>query len=109
VYGEGPTRIKDGQFSDGTQATYQPEDLRFTTREEHLYVTALGGVRDGRIDIRSLGSNLTLFPQEIGSVRMLGHPEPHLEFERGGHSLTVRLPESAAQTPMPVLRIDPAR
>ncbi|WP_078862664.1 alpha-L-fucosidase [Streptomyces sp. NRRL F-5123] len=108
VYGEGPTQIKDGQFTDGAQAAYQPEDLRFTTRKEHLYVTALGGVRDGRIDVRSLGRNLTLFPQEIGSVRMLGHPEP-LEFERGSHALTVRLPESAAGTPMPVLRVDPAR
>ena len=109
VYGEGPTQIKDGQFTDGAQATYQPEDLRFTTREEHLYVIALGGVRDGRIDVRSLGRDLTLFPQEIGSVLMLGHPELPLEFERGSHSLTVRLPESAAQTPMPVLRVDPAR
>jgi alpha-L-fucosidase len=106
VYGEGPTRVTDGQFTDGAPVTYQPEDLRFTTRKEQLYVTALGGARDGRVDVRSLGRDLALFQREIGSVRLLGHPDP-LQFERGPHALTVRLPERAAETPMPVLRVDP--
>ena len=106
VYGEGPTRIADGQFTDGAAPTYQPEDLRFTTREEHLYVIALGGARDGRVEVRSLGRDLTLYSKDIGTVRLLGHPDP-LEFERGAHALTARLPERAADTAIPVLRIDP--
>ncbi len=106
VYGEGPTRPTDGQFTDGKPVSYVPEDLRFTTRKEHLYVIALDGSRDGRIDVRSLGRDMTLHQKEIGSVRLLGHPEP-LEFERGPHELSVRLPERSAEEPtMPVLRID---
>lgn len=108
VYGEGPTRITEGQFTDGAAVSYQPEDLRFTTRDEHLYVTALGGARNGRIEVRSLGRDLTLFPREVATVRLLGHPEP-LQFEQGRHTLSVRLPERAAETPMPVLRVDAAR
>jgi alpha-L-fucosidase len=113
AYGEGPTKAADGQFTDGAAPAYLPEDLRFTTRGEHLYVTALGGARDGRIEVRSLGRDLTLYPKQIGTVRLLGHPDP-LEFEQGAHALTVRLPERPAEaamtalTTMPVLRIDPA-
>lgn len=107
VYGEGPTRMADGQFSDGAAPVYQPADLRFTTRGDHLYVTALGGARDGRIEIRSLGRDLALYPREVGAVRILGRPDP-IEYERDAQALTVRLPGHSAKTAMPVLRVDPA-
>jgi alpha-L-fucosidase len=107
VYGEGPTQTEDGQFTDAAPTPYQPEDLRFTTRESHLYVTALGGPRDGRVTVRSLGRARPHSPQEITSVHLLGHPRP-LEFTHGPHALTVRLPENAPAPTMPVLRVDPA-
>lgn len=57
--------------------------------------------------MRSLGRDLTLYNQEVGSVHLLGHPDP-LEFERGAQELMVRLPERGADLPMPVLRVTPA-
>ncbi len=69
-----------------------------------MYVIALGGADNGRIHVRSLGRELTLYPGEVGSVHLLGHPEP-LEYERGAHVLTARLPENAADSPLPVLRV----
>jgi alpha-L-fucosidase len=107
VYGEGPARVAEGQFTENDQPAYGPADLRFTTRDGRLYVTALGGAADGRIRIRSLGRELTLYNEQVGSVHLLGHPEP-LEFEHGPQELMVRLPERGAQTPMPVLRVTPA-
>ncbi|SOD91490.1 alpha-L-fucosidase [Streptomyces sp. Ag109_G2-15] len=106
VYGEGPARVKEGQFTENDQPGYGPADLRFTTRAEHLYVTALGGAQDGRIHVRSLGRDLTLYNQRIGAVHLLGHPDP-LEFERGPHELTVRLPEGTPIPAMPVLKVSP--
>ncbi|MEV5148478.1 alpha-L-fucosidase [Streptomyces sp. NPDC052727] len=106
VYGEGPARVKEGQFTENDQPGYGPADLRFTTRAEHLYVTALGGAQDGRIHVRSLGQDLTLYNQRIGAVHLLGHPDP-LEFERGPHELTVRLPEGTPIPAMPVLKVSP--
>lgn len=50
---------------------------------------------------------MALYPQEIGTVHLLGHPEP-LDFERGPHALIVRLPEQRAETAMPVLRVAPS-
>jgi len=104
VFGEGPTRVSEGQHTEHDQAAYGPADLRFTTRDGHLYVIALGGADNGRIHVRSLGRELALYPGEVGSVHLLGHPEP-LEYERGAHVLTVRLPENAAASPLPVLRV----
>jgi len=107
VYGEGPGRVGEGQFTENDQPAYGPADLRFTTRDNHLYVIALGGAQDGRIHVRSLGRDLTLYHHEVRSVHLVGHPDP-LEYEHGAHALTVRLPESAPAGPLPVLRIAPA-
>ncbi len=107
VFGEGPARVSEGQFTENSAPTYGPADLRFTTRDGHLYVIALGGAADGRVDVRSLGRDLTLYPHRIGAVHLLGHPDP-LEFEHGAHVLSVRLPENAAAGPLPVLRVTQA-
>ena len=70
-------------------------------------VTALGGAADGRIRVRSLGRDLTLYNQRVGAVHLLGHPHP-LEFEHGPDELMVRLPEGVPIPAMPVLRVSPA-
>ncbi|MBR7834194.1 alpha-L-fucosidase [Actinospica durhamensis] len=117
VYGEGPARAVEGKFMERDQDGFGPRDLRFTTRGDVLYVLGLSAPQDGRIEIRSLGSDLTLYQGEVKLIELLGHtgeftPVP-LEFERGPHALTVRLPESwtaghRAAVPLPVLRITAA-
>lgn len=117
VYGEGPAKSVEGGFSEGSQTGYGPRDLRFTTREGLLYVLCLAAPENGRIEIRSLGSDLTLYQDKIARIELLGHtgefePRP-LEFEQGPQALTVRLPESwatghRAAVPLPVLRITAA-
>jgi alpha-L-fucosidase len=117
VYGEGPVKSVEGKFTEGGQAGYGPRDLRFTARDRTLYVLGLSAPQDGRLEIRSLGSDLTLYQERIARIELLGHtrefdPRP-LEFERGPHALSVRLPESWANghrpdVPLPVLRITAA-
>ena len=55
MYGEGPTQVVEGQFSDGIQKHFTPADWRFTTRGGFLYATALKRSADGRYAIRALG------------------------------------------------------
>jgi alpha-L-fucosidase len=117
VYGEGPTRTAEGMFSESKQGDYGPHDLRFTMREGLLYVIGMAAPDGGRIEVRSLGSDLTLYQGRIGRVELLGHtkefePQP-LEFEQRPDALSVRLPESwesghRKDVPLPVLRITPA-
>jgi len=54
-YGEGPTQITDGQFSDGIQKHFTSKDFRFTTAKGYLYATALKCSQDGDYCITSLG------------------------------------------------------
>lgn len=55
LYGEGPTRVLEGQFTDGISKNFTAQDIRFTTREGRLFATALRGAEDGVYCIRQLG------------------------------------------------------
>lgn len=117
VYGEGPAKVADGGFTEDKRTPYGPQDLRFTTREGALYVIGLSAPEGGKVEIRTLGSDLALYRERIARVELLGHtkefvPNP-LEFEQRRDALSVRLPASwdprPGQIPFPVLRITPER
>lgn len=75
-YGEGPTKIVEGQFSDGIKKNFTSEDFRFTTNGGSLYATALKADPDGKYCIRSLAkqdaSKLPKFHGIIRDVEVLG-------------------------------------
>jgi alpha-L-fucosidase len=117
VYGEGPTRMADGGFSEFKQQEYGPADFRFTRRDEHLYVIGLAAPENGRMEIRSLGADLAIHQGRIQRIELLGHThewEPVcLEFEQRADALSVRLPDSwetghQKELPLPVLKITSA-
>lgn len=78
-YGEGPTQIVEGQFSDGIKKNFTPQDFRFTNGRGYLYATALKCSEDGTYCIRSLGeqdaSRQANFHGMIRSVEVLGTKE----------------------------------
>lgn len=78
-YGEGPTQIVEGQFSDGIKKNFTSADFRFTTAHGHLYATALKCSEDGNYCITSLGeqdaSRQANFHGIIRDVRALGTEE----------------------------------
>lgn len=79
TYGEGPTKIVEGQFSDGIKKNFTSEDFRFTTANGLLYATALGSSEDGCYNIVSLGiqdaSRQANFAGMIKGVKILGCEE----------------------------------
>ncbi len=79
TYGEGPTKIVEGQFSDGIKKNFTSQDFRFTTGEGLLYATALAGSENGCYDISSLGiqdaSRQANFAGIIKEVQVLGCKE----------------------------------
>lgn len=54
TYGEGPTKIVEGQFADGIKKNFTSEDIRFTTGGGYLYATALKCSDTGTYCIHSL-------------------------------------------------------
>jgi len=75
-YGEGPTQIVEGQFSDGMKKNFTSKDFRFTTAGGFLYVTVLKCSKDGNYCITSLGeqdaSRQANFHGIIQNVEVLG-------------------------------------
>ncbi|MBO9599550.1 MAG: alpha-L-fucosidase, partial [Cohnella sp.] len=54
TFGEGPTEIKEGQFTDGAATAFTSADIRFTAKGSYLYATVLAYPEDGVVRIRSL-------------------------------------------------------
>lgn len=75
-YGEGPTKIVEGQFSDGIKKNFTSRDFRFTTANGFLYAIALKCSEDGEYCITTLGeqdaSRQANFHGIIRSVEALG-------------------------------------
>jgi len=78
-YGEGPTQIVEGQFSDRFKKNFTSRDIRFTTAHGNLYAIALRGSDDGCYCIESLKiedfSKHANFGGIIKSVEVLGVEE----------------------------------
>lgn len=75
-YGEGPTQVVDGQFSDSIKKNFTSRDFRFTTADGYLYAIAMKCSGDGEYCIRSLGiqdaSRQANFHGIIRDVEVLG-------------------------------------
>ncbi|MBC7234821.1 MAG: alpha-L-fucosidase [Chloroflexi bacterium] len=106
VFGEGPTEIVAGSFADTKRSAFTPRDVRFTTKDNVLYAILLGWPEEGRACLRSLGSDLKLYRQEIASVQMLGVGEP-LPWQRAGDGLYVQMPLQPPCEHAVVLKIMP--
>jgi alpha-L-fucosidase len=130
IFGEGPTQVVGGSFNDTKRASFTSQDIRFTTRtvvrsggrRELLYATILGWPEDGKVVVKSLGTEAGLYQQEIGKVELIfpaGLPgqagsggqlanAQALEFTRGADGLAVTLPDQPPCDHAYVLRITPA-
>ena len=96
IFGEGPAQEKtaklDGPgFNEGKGKPFTSEDIRFATKGDLLYATAMGWPEDGRLVIKSLAKNSEHFPKEIQKVEWLPTKQS-LIFERNQNGLTVSLP-----------------
>jgi alpha-L-fucosidase len=105
TFGEGPTQVAGGSFTDTKRAAFTSQDIRFTTRDGALYATLLGWPDDGKVSIRSLGSHLRMWPGEIKSVRLLGS-DAKLTFDSQPDGLRLALPDAKPCEHAFVLRID---
>jgi alpha-L-fucosidase len=84
VYGEGDARIKGGSFHEGN-VVYSARDLRFTTKDSHLYAIALAWPESGKLTIRSLAG------AHVQAVNLV-HGGEVLQWIREPNSLTIQMP-----------------
>ena len=108
VFGEGPTEVGSGSFSDTRRQAFTAQDIRFSTKGVALYAILLGWPARGEATIQSLGSNLKLYPAEIGTVEMLG-VKGALRWSRGARGLRVQMPAERPCEHAYVLKITPKK
>ncbi len=96
VFGEGPTRVDDGGFTDTKRAAYTPADLRFTRRENSLYVTALAAP-GAVLQVRSLAAG-QFDASALRRVSLLGQ-EGSLAWTQDADGLKIQGIPGAEMTP----------
>lgn len=106
IFGEGPTHIDSGSFTDTKRAPFTSEDMRFTTRGNDLYAIVLHPARNGKVLIKSLGTDAKLFEHAISQVNLLGSSEP-LSFRRDAAGLHITVPAQPDEPSPIALRITP--
>lgn len=91
IFGEGPTEVSEGSFTDTKRADFTGEDIRFTARGDILYAIALAW--PGRqMTVRSLGRAARYWDGPVNAVRLLGHDGP-LRWAQTDQALVIDLPE----------------
>ena len=106
VYGEGPTQVGAGSFTDTQRPAFTASDMRFTTRGDVLYATLLDWPESGKVSIQSLASGLRLYPRQVGAVSLLGS-DSTLRWSRTTRGLNVTLPAERPGNHAWVLKILP--
>jgi alpha-L-fucosidase len=92
VYGEGPTEVAEGEFTDTKRGAFTSQDVRFTTKGDALYAICLARP-EGQVTIRSLGAGSAVRGERIRSVALLGGGELEWSQDEGG--LSIALPVEA--------------
>ena len=98
LFGEGPTQIGEGAFTDTDRSPFTPADMRFTYRAPYLYVNVMAWPEDGAVSSQSLGSKKC--GGVIKKAELLGFDIP-LSWKQETDALTLQA-EGKIQSRFPV-------
>lgn len=105
VFGEGPTEIAEGAFTDTKRADFTAEDVRYTTHGSALYAILLAWPESGLVTFRSLATTAELLQSEVSRVTLLDR-DVELDWSAEPEGLTVRLGASPTGKHAFVLKIE---
>lgn len=104
TFGEGPTEIEEGGFTDTKRGAFTSEDIRFTAKDDVLYAHLLAWPDDGVARIKTLAKGSG---QSIAGVELLGVAD-RVSWTQSGDALELRLPAKRPTGFPAVLKILPA-
>jgi alpha-L-fucosidase len=96
IFGEGPAQqavaaLNAQGFNEGKGKPFTYQDIRFATKGDALFVTAMGWPEDGKLVIKTLAKNSEHFSKEIRKIEWFPTKQA-LAFERNENGLIVSLP-----------------
>ncbi len=95
IFGEGPTQVAAGGFTDSKRQSFTAQDFRFTSKEDIIYCLGMQWPADGVAHIAILGTAKAEAPLKIQRVQLLEHDAP-LPITRDEKGLHVTLPRDAS-------------
>jgi alpha-L-fucosidase len=98
VFGEGPTTIQTGAFTDKQRSPWRGDDIRFTTKGDAIYAIVLGVPEDGVVRIKSLADT------PVQSIALLG-TDQLLPGKVVESALEIRIPVEVTPRPGFVFKI----
>ena len=101
TYGEGPTKIQEGAFTDVNRAAYTSGDIRFTYNTPYLYASVLSWPGTGKVTIKSLKDGSKHFLGHIEAIQVLGY-DHEVSFNRDDRGLQVKV-DGTIDTEYPVV------
>lgn len=104
IFGEGPTEVSEGSFTDTKRAAFTGADIRFTTKGATLYATALAWPGQEMV-ITAIGKAEGLWNGTITRVQLLGY-EGDLTWSHDDDALRVQLPATPPCDHAFVLKIE---
>ncbi len=97
TFGEGPTRIKEGAFTDN-EMSFTSQDIRFTAKDRNLYAIVMKQPEDNLVKIHSLGQSQNK-NVKINSVNLLGEGRI-VKWTHDKQELTIQIAERVSQYPI---------
>jgi alpha-L-fucosidase len=112
IFGEGPAQaaaaaLSAQGFNEGKGKPFGAEDIRYVTKGNVLFATALGWPASGRLLLKSLATGGPHYPGKVKRVELLGAPG-NLKFEHTPQGLAVVLPAQKPNAIAYALKITPA-
>jgi alpha-L-fucosidase len=104
IFGEGPTRVTGGAFTDSKRPSFTAEDYRFTMKGDSLYAISLARPDDGRWVVKTLAQGSKNAPLEIRNLTLLGGGAVTWKREKDG--LVITASQDAPKRTITVFRID---
>ena len=90
MFGEGPTQVSEGKFTDTQRQPFTSWDVRFTRKENALYAICLGWPATS-VNIQSLGARSPIEMNRIAQITLLGSSEP-LRWSQREDGLVIQAP-----------------
>jgi alpha-L-fucosidase len=103
LFGEGPTRLKNGAFGADRKVDLTAQDLRFTTRGNSFYIHVLGAPGN-QVRVTSLTRDTPLPGGPLRSATMLGSPQP-LRWEWKPDGLVIDMPPTRPSDDAVVIKL----
>lgn len=72
-FGEGPTEVKEGHFTDTLRKEFTPYDFRFTYKDGTIYAFVMKWPEDGHVKINTLGRHPQIFNGLVAKAEILGY------------------------------------